>query len=544
MSEHELRLPPLRPATVWGDCEPPWVPDTVGSRGRTAEAPWKPGPDPDHPDTVFERGRIGDVSVMAAAARGAKHRFEGALRQDSALACSAAGEWALAAVADGVGSVPGSHLASEAAVRLCLAELSVRLERSGADAFRQGPALFKHVAVELLKLKGPRTTLTVGAVAAAPDADGYHHFWTARVGDSPAYVLGSGNPIPQFVSEREDEYGTATAAMPTMDLRGSLREKRGRLGRGRALMLVSDGIGDLIATDENRAARNGGPIESDVREYFGGHWRKEPAQLDFLRQIQVRRKSFDDDRSAAVLWVSPESEPGEATPLRPGSAFGVGRPLARDLELHAGRLGPLEIRAAASNSRSGPRRTRVVVDAHADRLVAIAVAPAGPDAGPTVERWTGSLRTMIDRMPTDYRAEDWMPIVWTHALRSLNDDPEFQPGAASSALLCVEPTAEAVHYTLGISAGLSAAIAGAGIHRELAELREPEVIYEGTASEPSMRLYSDRLEENQTLLLTHAIDPALIAKDHLRPGPLQTLDLLRNGSRDDDPFAVVLWGER
>ncbi|GAA1674131.1 hypothetical protein GCM10009830_20620 [Glycomyces endophyticus] len=544
--QNRLQLTPGRPTAAWGDREPPWVPETLGRRARTAEAAWKLDPDPAYPDTVYEQGRIGDVTVAAAAVRGAKHRYEGKPRQDSALARSAGGAWAVAAVADGVGSVDHSQVAAEAAVRLCIEDLARRLESSGADAFRQGRALFKHVNTRLERLQGPRTTLTVAAMAAKPDGDGFYPYWIARVGDSPAYVIDERRLIELFPLERDEDFSTVTAAMPTAALRDCFRERMGLLSPGQALALVSDGIGDLITTDGHRAARSGGPIADDSRDHFGERWSSAPDPLDFLRQTQLRRKSFDDDRSAAVFWTALPEHREPAPPLLPAGALPIGPTLPRDLELRAGRHGDIEVRAAVAGSdlskASGiPRRSRILIAAHADRIVAIVAAPIVLGAERTVERWTSTLQAAVELMPPDQPSEDWTVLPWTHAVRTLRDDPEIHLDAIAAALICVEPTAGSVHYTLSLSGGPSALIAGDGIQQSLGE---PRRVFTGTAGEPEMRLYADHLDEDKTLLLTYGLIPALIDRVHLRPGPLQTIDLLGRGTAQRERFAVVLWGER
>jgi serine/threonine protein phosphatase PrpC len=541
MTDHRLELPPPGPARIWGD-RGPWVPDTVGRRGKTAEAPWKTDPDPDFPDTVFDGGRVGDVTVMACAARGAKHRFEGAARQDAAMAVTAAGAWALAAVADGVGSVPDSHLAATAAVRTALGELARGVELIGAEALLRGPALFKQLCLRLERLEGPKTTLTLGAVAAAPDAEGNYQWWVARIGDSPAYLLHGGRLTALFANEREDEYGTATAAMPTRDLKGAYREQHGRLRPGQALVLVSDGIGDLIATDERRAAAKDGPIDDDAAEYYARHWQQEPSPVDFLRQTQTRRRTFDDDRSAAVFWTAPASAP-QASTLRPGTSLRTGPQAVQDIEMSAARTGTLEIRTAVTKGAASQRerRSRISVIPHGDRLVVIAVAAAARADAP-VDRWIRRLRKAAKWLEDAHASPDWTAIVWSRALQSFAEEPDFDPRGLATAVLSLEPTAAGADYTLSVSAGLAVSIAGAGLHQAIADLRPPEGVYPDPHHGGEFRLYADQLAPAQTLLLTNGVDPARIAGTEPRPGPLQALAILQAEPAEDGLIATV-WSE-
>jgi hypothetical protein len=541
MTDNRIELTPPPAMRIWGDQEPLWAPETVGRRAKTAETPWKIDPDPDFPDTVFDSGRVGDVRVMACAARGAKHRYEGTARQDAAMAAYA-GDWALAAVADGVGSVPDSHRAATVAVRSCLATLAHRIEFAGANALLSGAAVFKHVSTELERLGGPKTTLTVAAVSAVPDQGGNYEGWVARVGDSPAYVLADGRFLPLFPEERADEFGTGTDALPTGRLRAERSEKRIRLRSGQALALVSDGIGELIGTDDRRAASHEGPIPDDIREYYLNEWRCEPHPVDFIRQTQTRRRTYDDDRSAAVLWPVPGSAPTAPT-LRYGGNLRTWNPAVQDVELSAARHGAIEVRTAVTKGAPSDRerRSRIILAASGDRIVVVA-AVAVPGAPALVDRWTKALRSFAEGMPPDLPSLDWTALVWHRAQLSLAEEPDFDPAALSTAVLCLEPSGTGVHYTLSVSAGISAAIAERGVSRPIADVREPENTYLDRASGAEWFDYADQLGPEQRLQLTHGIDPAHAAAAE-RPGPMQTFGLLQGGSDGDDRLIVTAWSE-
>ncbi|THV43278.1 protein phosphatase 2C domain-containing protein [Glycomyces buryatensis] len=536
MTDRRLDLATPAPRAAWGDREGPWIPDTIGRTARAAEAAWKPDPDPRFPDTVLDHGTVGDITAMACAARGAKHRFEGTSREDAAIAVEAVGSWALAAVADGVGSVHDSRLASEEAVRVFARYMSRRIADSGERALTQGSGLFGEINRALGKLTGPKTTLTVAVVAAHPDGTGRYPFWAASVGDSPAYLISEGETHGLLIAEREDEFGTATAALPNHDIANVFKQIRGELLPGEALMLVSDGIGDLMASE--------GP-----QRYFADNWGLVPSPLDLMRQVQVRSRGFDDDRSAAVLWAVPENA-DKAPSLRPSAAMKPGGPVVRDVELSAAQTRGLEVRAAAARgavaaAEGRARRSRVSLLEYGDRLVAIATAPVRPDAAEAADLWARTFKETADNRPLLDPFEDWWaPRVWTQALRSLSEkDPNFDSGAVAATILCVEPASDGmVDYTLSHSAGLSASIAGAGLHRELAELRSPE--HHHDYGEHELWIYSDRLAEDQTLLLTYGIDPACIAEADSRPGPLQTFDVVDRETGDDDQFMVAVWGAR
>lgn len=533
----DLALPP--PAPAWGDRAEPWVPDTIGRRAKAAEAPWKIDPDPDFPDTVLDHGRIGDITALACAARGSKHRFEGTARQDAAIARAATGTWAIAAVADGVGSVPESQKASMAAVRWLAAAVSRRLEAGGAgetEPHKLVAAAFSDVNNGLLKLRGPKTTLTAAAVAAAPGPDGGYPSWGASVGDSPVYVLHDGGLTEVFPLEREDEFGTFTAAMPTPDLMGHLRFKSAPICPGQALALVSDGLGDLL-----------GARSEEPQRYFAANWSAPPAPAEFMRHVQIRSRGFDDDRSAAVLWAAPRHTGQDAPPLRSVA----GPSVAHDVEVRAARLRGMEVRAAANRGMKAagegrPRRARTLVFARAERLVAVTAAPVAHDGtADHAGRWIAAVRKAVEDFPPDYPSPEWISLLWSVAVRRFADDPDADLSQVATAVLCAEPSpGGAVDYELAIAGPVAASIFGVGIHQDLEAIRPPDAVIGTGPGEVPCRVRVDRLTPDQTLLLTGGVDPARFARLPRRPGPLETYGVLEGERAEEDQLALVLWGER
>lgn len=525
----DLALPP--PASAWGDRAAPWIPDTIGRRARAAEAPWKTDPDPDFPDTVLDHGRIGDITVLACAARGSKHRFEGTARQDAVIARAATGTWALAAVADGVGSVPESQKASVVAVRVVVTELAKRLAIDDADPEQLAQAAFREVNGKLAHLAGPKTTLTAAAVAAVPGPGGVYRAWVAGVGDSPAYLLRDGGFAAVRDLERDDEFGTFTAAMPTRDLKGHFRFDELSLYAGEALALVSDGLGDLL-----------GAPSDEPRRYFAANWSAPPNPVAFMRQVQVRSRGFDDDRSAAVLWAAP---PPAAVPvLRDADSS-----MVHDVELRAARTQGLEVRSAAGRGLKAAkegrhRRTRTLVIEHSARLVALACAPLTDD-GDQARHWFAAAREAIEAFPPDHPSQDWAGQVWSQAARGFAVTADPWAGRVATAIVCAEPAGDgAVDYELAVSGALSVSIAGAGIHRDLGTVHAPRYVWYTGPGEAPCRVHVDRLAPDQALLVTSGVDPAGIARLPERPGPLGTAWALEDQGAEEDRLALMLWGER
>src|SRR5690606_30993136 len=122
------------------------VPDVVGSPSRAAAEPWRLGiPAAGQPaeltlppDTVLDGGWVAQpegqqssagCEVRLVSARGASHRCYAELRQDHAAVHTIDG-WVLAAVADGAGSQPLSHVGAGLAVDVVLEKLAAIVQRA------------------------------------------------------------------------------------------------------------------------------------------------------------------------------------------------------------------------------------------------------------------------------------------------------------------------------------------------------------------------------------------------------------------------------
>jgi hypothetical protein len=74
----------------------------------------------------------------------------------------------------------------------------------------------------------------------------------------------------------------------------------GRLQCGQALALVTDGVGIPLTVPE-------------IGGYLAESWAQPPGPVEFLHTLQFRARSFDDDRSAVVVWA-PEAAPTPRVP--------------------------------------------------------------------------------------------------------------------------------------------------------------------------------------------------------------------------------------
>jgi hypothetical protein len=288
-----------RQRAAWGD-QGSFLPRTIGKRARAAEVPWLLTQAYDAPDTVLDSGRLGGLEVRAASTRGTSHRCDGTVRQDVMGVVRFQDSHLIVAVADGLGSASDSHRGAHLAVSHSLDYLSWALERQrlvDADLVAAIDA-----ADRAIRAAGPRpedraSTLTVAVVTVEPSHRG-HDFLAARIGDSPGLVLREGEFHPLFDARTGEMYETSTACLPNRG--GAVQMVDGRLQCGQALALVTDGVGIPLTVPE-------------IGGYLAESWAQPPGPVEFLHTLQFRARSFDDDRSAVVVWA-PEAAPTPRVP--------------------------------------------------------------------------------------------------------------------------------------------------------------------------------------------------------------------------------------
>ncbi|MFD8014264.1 protein phosphatase 2C domain-containing protein [Streptomyces sp. NPDC058955] len=263
------------------------------------------------PDIVLDGAAHGPLTLRAASVRGDSHRYLGETRQDSVMTAHLgekdAGELLALAVADGVGSQPLSHIGAQQACQRALsllgahaAELYEALAAGRGDVFAElAGQVVERVADHLAQRAGQRglapvaysTTLRVLLVPLDPDV---RTRGLLTVGDGGTALLRDGvwDLAPGEDGEKADGdrmIDTRTAALP--------------LARTAATRLLDSRPGDvlLVCTDGFSSPLAGAP---EMRAFLAGAWGggAVPEPADFLWQFQYRVKSYDDDRSAAVVW--------------------------------------------------------------------------------------------------------------------------------------------------------------------------------------------------------------------------------------------------
>ncbi|MEV7405971.1 protein phosphatase 2C domain-containing protein [Streptomyces sp. NPDC091267] len=266
------------------------------------------------PDIVVDGAAYGPLTVRAASVRGDSHRYLGEPRQDALcvtrIGTPGTGEMLLLAVADGVGSAARSHVGSNQVCRLATVYLD-RVAQALLSALRADdlPAFTEladeavgRIAVLLADLamhenQKPEAYATTLRVLLVPLDPAVRTRGFLAVGDGGTALLRAG-AWHLDVTKEEDPDGsgmidTRTAALPLT--RTAVARLLAPAMPGDVLVLCTDGLSTPLAGDQEmrdflRAAWGGGAV---------------PGPVDFLWQTQFRVKSYDDDRSAVVLWEGP-----------------------------------------------------------------------------------------------------------------------------------------------------------------------------------------------------------------------------------------------
>jgi hypothetical protein len=268
----------------WGDAGV-FRPRELGPPSRVAGTPWRLDAVADVPDTVIEAGRVGELEIRAASTRGAAHRNRGEVRQDGVGVTDVGGRYVLAAVADGVDGASHAHRGAQLAVRHALNFLAWALPGTDLDMVDMVGALRK--ADDAVKNAGPEperraTTLTVAVVELGWAGQG-HRYRAVRVGDSPAMVLTGGAFLPLFAKRAQVDDRLPSPRGPADGVRGVLRA-------GEALVLATGWLGMPVR-------------ETPVGTYLAQAWAEPPGPVTYLHHLQFDLRSFDDDRTAVVVWA-------------------------------------------------------------------------------------------------------------------------------------------------------------------------------------------------------------------------------------------------
>ncbi|HLI02579.1 MAG TPA: protein phosphatase 2C domain-containing protein [Acidimicrobiales bacterium] len=270
-------------------------------RRRTARPPvfGRPSPAAEQPARLRERsgglgfladgGDDGPWALRAASVAGVRHRLAGEAGQDAfawRLVDAGGRSWLVLAVADGLGSVPGSAAAATAATRAVADALAARLgagDEPRVDRSWWAP-LYAEAAGAVTEAGGA-TTL----VAVAIDADGAGV--AARVGDSTALLLAGGSWAPVWPLPTIDPDAPVEPKTPALPSTVEPEVGAVNLDEGAALVLVTDGVADPLADGPTTVAP---ALAAGLAEPVT------PLQLAVLADFS-RRGCFDD-RTILAVW--------------------------------------------------------------------------------------------------------------------------------------------------------------------------------------------------------------------------------------------------
>jgi hypothetical protein len=325
---------PDEPAAEWWRHEDGrWVVGDAGGQPATVVVP--AGLAPTRPDTILDGARVGDIAYRAVSLRGLSHRQSGKPRQDAyQLRVSANHLWLAGCVADGVSSGDYSHLAADLACR--------EITRVLAEALGEHPALESRHDWQRLAKSLPwqqavdranaaivaranassesgedtpqaevarrdarqvrqvmATTAVAFVVAAAPTAEGDIPYAVAVAsGDSSALVLSEGqwHPVTSVKNAGAEVASNAVLALPR---EVDVEPTGGFLRPGDALAVISDGVGDPLGSGTGVVGR-----------FLAAAWSRPPELLSFAEHVAFYRKTFVDDRTAALVWHWPDGGAG------------------------------------------------------------------------------------------------------------------------------------------------------------------------------------------------------------------------------------------
>ncbi|MGK5683269.1 protein phosphatase 2C domain-containing protein [Actinoplanes sp. URMC 104] len=253
------------------------------------------------PDTVADGWSTGEVTVRLASVRGYAHRYEGVPRQDDVAAVHHPGSGAVVfAVADGVSATPLAHLGATAACRAAITAALSMLDGGGAVDWTRvvERAAWQVVqqAEQALGLDAPdaataerqmAATLITGLVRPRPGGPVAE---VVRVGDGGAWRIRAGTFSRLFDTARADPAVvvpavTALPRVPEVVARGGVLEA------GDVLVVATDGIGDPL-----------GEGTGSVGAYLAERLAVPRPPLEFARDADFSRETFDDDRTLLAIW--------------------------------------------------------------------------------------------------------------------------------------------------------------------------------------------------------------------------------------------------
>ena len=269
------------------------------SPAAAVEPPLRTAGEPSSAAYRAEGGGTGEFRLRAATVAGVGHRLSAEVNQDS-YAWAHEGSRLAVAVADGLGSVPGSGAAARLAASTAVA--------AALDPSRAAPAEAAHAAVSAAgaALAGSGGGATTLVLAIIERADGDAGAALARIGDSTAFLVPSGpdGPVWQELFDPpaggDEEVGVATPALSG----GSPATPAGEEGPPveTATLALSDGDVLALVTDGIAGPWRDGP--TTVAPAMVDGLRARPSALELAQLADFSRQGCHDDRTMVVVWLA------------------------------------------------------------------------------------------------------------------------------------------------------------------------------------------------------------------------------------------------
>lgn len=263
-------------------------------------------------DICCDANVAGDLEIMCASLRGSLHatKLMSSVRQDDyAFGVDAGGRWLIAAVADGVSEAERAHELSSFMARqtvLVIGRSLTSCEGShglddvswnglGCELLGIAQAYCRHMMPQATDIREWTTqwatTLEFLVVALRPEGEGYPFASVSVAGDGAVYVL---DPLKGWrsVKDAKRHGGTlvsnAVHALPANAMVPCV--SRGTLCENESLLLVTDGLGDVLADGSTPL---GGLFQTKLPHCH--------SVIDYLKVVDTWAYQADDDRTAVLV---------------------------------------------------------------------------------------------------------------------------------------------------------------------------------------------------------------------------------------------------
>lgn len=229
--------------------------------------------------------------IRGASHVGTLHMQQRRVRQDSyAVSATEDGSLVIAAVADGLGSERLSSVGAEWATAYAVGVGIDGYEQSGKlpraeDLVQQAALEVQRRATQLVS-GGDTTPFSTTLIVAVLSCETYQGE-LARVGDSRAFTRTTNGWKAHF-SDFNDAPDAPTNAIPTAS--PIIESMPLALGPGQCLLMVTDGIGDLLTH------------APDVREELFENLAEPMSPLQFSAVAGFQRRQAHDDQTALGIW--------------------------------------------------------------------------------------------------------------------------------------------------------------------------------------------------------------------------------------------------